>query len=89
MNCLWILVLLFLCNNGRCSDRHERHDRHDRDDDCDCGRDRSNSSNDDCGGGSARRFTEDNGLFDMPRGGEAGRVPSNFQRGTCGCEIQE
>ncbi|MBD5106221.1 MAG: hypothetical protein HDT41_04510 [Lachnospiraceae bacterium] len=86
MNCLWILVLLCLCNNGNCNDGHERRNRYD---DRDCGLDRSNSSNDDCGCGSTRRFTEDNGLFDMPRGGEAGRVPSNFQRGTCGCEIQD
>ncbi len=85
MNCLWILVLLCLCNNGNngcCNDRHDR-------DDDDCGCDRPKPPKDDCGCGPARRFTEDNGLFDMPRGGEAGRVPSNFQRGTCGCEIQE
>lgn len=85
MNCLWILVLLCLCNNGNGNNGCDREDARD----CGRGRDRSNSSNDDCGCGSTRRFTEDNGIFDMPRGGEAGRVPSNFQRGTCGCEIPE
>lgn len=84
MNCLWILVLLCLCNNGNDNGRRNRNE-----DGCDRGCDRPRPPKDDCGCGSARRFTEDNDLFDMPRGGEAGRVPSNFQRGTCGCEIQD
>lgn len=123
MNCLWILILLCLCNNRNdgCDERencrerkncHERENRHEREErreseDCreerreereerrwdreerrredDCGCDNGRTDRDD--GNFRRRFMNDDNLFDMPRG--EGRMPSNFQRGTCGCEMKD
>ena len=100
MNCLWILILLCLCNN-RNDSGCEREERRSEREECGCEREsrreereehreerreeRRRDREDDCGMG--RRFMNDNDAFDMPRG--EGRMPSNFQRNTCGCEMKD
>lgn len=92
MNCLWILVLLCLCSGtkGGC-DLRENDCGHKKamsaKDDCGC--EKSKPSKEDCGCSPSRRFSDDKDMCDMPCGGEMGRMPSNFQRGTFGCEMQE